>query len=141
MASFLYFSCELDKGTGAIDFDTDTFWVMLLDAAGVAAANEIIHTRRSDVTGEITGATGYTAGGKVCTITVSQDAAARRTFYTFQAVTWTGFTGTAYGAVYYKRRGGAASADNLVALNDFGSAITLTASPLTIADGIITVQH
>lgn len=140
MASFIYNSFWDDLARGNIDLDTDTFWVMLLDSAGVAAANKDTHTKRSDLTGEIT-ATGYSAGGKVVTVTVTQNLGSDRSLYTFQTVNWTGFTGTAYGAAYYKRRGGAASADNLVAINDFGAAVTLTSTTMVIADCIITLQN
>lgn len=140
MASFVYNSFWDDLAKGSIDLDTDTFWVMLIDAAGVAAANKGAHTKRSDVTGEIT-ATGYSAGGKVITCVVSLVVASNRSLFTFQSVNWTGFTGTAAGMVGYKRRGGAASADNLLFLNDFGGNVTLTATTLQVADSVITLQN
>lgn len=140
MASFLYNSFWNDVANANIDVGADTFWVMLIDAAGVAAANKDTHAKRSDVTGEIT-ATGYTAGGKVCTVTTTQINATDRQVTTFASVSWSGFTGTAHGAVYYKRRGGAASADELVGINDFGGPLTLTATTLVIADSVITQQN
>lgn len=139
MASFIYNSFWDDLGKGNLDLDTNTFWGMLIDAAGVAAASKASHAKRSDVTGEIT-ATGYSAGGKVVTVTVTQGVS-NRTLYTFQSMNWTGFTGSAAGLVYYRRRGGAASADELVGLNDFGGIVTLTSTTLVVADSIITVQN
>jgi hypothetical protein len=140
VASFIYNSFWEDVAKGAIDCDTDTFWVMLIDSAGVAAANKDTHTKRSDVTGDIT-ATGYTAGGKVCTVTVAKNTTTDRVTITFAAVDWTSFTGTSYGAVYYKRRGGASSADELVALNDFGGPVAISGTTMSIANSVITIQN
>lgn len=140
MASFVYNSFWDDLTKGNIVPSTDVFWVMLLNEAGVAAANKDTHTKRSDVTGEIT-ATGYSAGGKVITCTVSSLVAVDRQLITFPSVNWPDFTGTAYGAVIYKRRGGVSSADNLVAINDFGGGVTLTDTTLAIADSVIQVQN
>ena len=68
MASLIYNSAIDDMAKGAIDFDTDTFKVMLVTSTYVA--NKDTHTKRSDVTNEVSG-TGYTAGGadSSCTVT------------------------------------------------------------------------
>jgi len=102
--------------------------------------NKDTHTKRSDITNEIT-ATGYTTGGKACTVAVAKDTATDRVTVTFQSVNWTGFTGTARKAIYYKSRGGASSADELVGVNDFGADVTLTASTFVVADTILTYQN
>lgn len=138
MASFVYTSCIEDNAKGAIDFDTDTFWVML--TTNTYTENKDTHTKRSDITNEIS-ATGYSAGGKVCTAVVAKDTATDRVTVTFQSVNWTGFTGTARKAVYYKRRGGASSADELVGVNDFGSDVTVTSSTFVVADTVLTYQN
>ncbi len=138
MASFAYTSCIEDAAKGAIDFDTDTFYVMLVTSS--YTENKDTHTKRSDITNEIT-ATGYTTGGKACTVAVAKDTATDRVTVTFQSVNWTGFTGTARKAIYYKSRGGASSADELVGVNDFGADVTLTASTFVVADTILTYQN
>jgi hypothetical protein len=138
VASFAYTSCIEDAAKGAIDFDTDTFWVMLTD--NTYTENKDTHTKRSHITGEIT-ATGYSAGGKVCTVAVAKNTTTDQVTVTFQSVNWTGFTGTARKAVYYKRRGGASSADELVGVNDFGADVTLTSSTFVVADTILTFQN
>ena len=61
MASFGYNSMLRDTVTGAIDFDTDTFKVMLV---GAGYTESRAHSKRSDVSSEVSGA-GYTAGGAV----------------------------------------------------------------------------
>jgi hypothetical protein len=138
VASFVYTSCIEDNAKGAIDFDTDTFWVMLVTSS--YTENKDTHTKRSDITNEIS-ATGYSAGGKVCTAVVAKDTGTDQVTVTFQSVNWTGFTGTARKAVYYKRRGGASSADELVGVNDFGGDVTLTASTFVVADTVLTYQN
>jgi len=141
MASFLFNSYWDDVDRGNIILATHTFRVMLITAAGVAAANKDTWTKRSDATTYEITATGYTAGGAVCAVTLAQELAGDRQVATFGTVTWPGFTGSAAGAVYYRSRGGAATADELVGLNDFGGVVTLTATPLVIANTIRTIQN
>lgn len=68
MASLIYNSAIDDMAKGAIDFDTDTFKVLLVTSS--YSPNKDTHTKRSDVTNEVSG-TGYTAGGatSACTVT------------------------------------------------------------------------
>ena len=102
MASLIYNSCIDDMARGAIDFDTDTFKVMLVTST-------------------------YTANDKV---TLS-----------FAAVSWSTATITARGAVYYKSRGGASSADELVAYVDFGGDVSSTGATFTLGSSVITLQN
>ena len=67
----------LDCVTGAVDYDTDTFYVMLLAAA--YTPNFDTHTRRSDLTNEVANSGTYAAGGDSVTVTVASfNARARR---------------------------------------------------------------
>lgn len=117
MASKLYNSCLFYCAKGLIDFDSDTFYAMLVSSAYTPDVDA--HDYRNDVTNEISG-TNYTAGGAATTVTVTQDNANNRVSIAFSAVTWAAATiSDARGAVIYKRRGGAASADELVAYVDF----------------------
>lgn len=130
MASFVYDSLPEAVCRGNVDFDTDTFKVILVEAGYIA--NKGTHAHRSDVTHEVTGA-GYTAGGAAIRCTVARSATGGRTSIGFDAVDWTASTITARGAVIYKAAtGGAAATDPLVCYVDFGSNIVSTASTFTL---------
>jgi hypothetical protein len=114
---------------GDLDFDTATFKVMLVTSSYVENKD---HDFRDDVTDEVVG-TNYTAGGETATVTVSAiDTANDRVEFALGGASWATSTITAAGAVYYVSRGGAASADELVAFNDFGGNITSTAGTFTL---------
>jgi hypothetical protein len=114
--------------TGAIDFDTDTFKIMLVTSS--YTPNKDTHTKRSNVTNEITG-TGYTSGGTTTTVTVTNDTANDRIDIDFSDVSWTSATLTAAAAVIYKSTGTAAS-DNLVAYLDFAGNVISTNGTFTV---------
>lgn len=128
MASLIYNSCLNDMATGAIDFDTNSFKILLVTSSYVP--NKDTHTKRSDVTNEITG-TGYTAGGASSAVTVTNDTANDRIDINFADVSWASSTITAAAAVIYKTTG-TASADNLVAYLDFGGNVTSTNGTFTL---------
>lgn len=139
MPSLIYNSAVRDTATGAIDFDTDTFWAMLTTAT--YTENKDTHTKRSDVTNEVTG-TGYSAGGQVITVSVAAvDTANDRVVITIGPVSWAASTITARKMVVYKRRGGAATADELVFVNDFGSDVISANGTFTVAANTITLQN
>jgi hypothetical protein len=138
MASLIFTSFLEDLARGAIDMDTDTFRVLLTTSA--YTENKDTHLKRSDVTNEVTG-TGYTAGGVVTTITVTKDTVNDRLDITLGAVSWASSTITARKAVYYKSRGGASSADELVAVNDFGSDVTSTGATFSLALSTVRLQN
>ncbi len=113
----LYNSFLFDVTTGNIDLNTDTFYAMLVTSA--YTFNQDTHTRRSDITNEVVG-TGYTAGGQALTgVTVTQDNTGNRVWFDCNDPSWPSATITARGMVVYKRRGGLASADELVGFYDF----------------------
>ena len=138
MASLIYNSAIDDMAKGAIDFDTDTFKVMLVTST--YTANKDTHTKRSDVTNEVSG-TGYTAGGVTSACTVTKDTANDKVTLSLAAVSWATSTITARGAVYYKSRGGASSADELVAYVDFGGDVSSTAATFSLGSSTITLQN
>lgn len=138
MASLIFTSFLEDLARGAIDMDTDTFKVLLTTSS--YTENKDTHTKRSDVTNEVTG-TGYTAGGVTCTVTVTKDTANDRLDITLGAVSWPSSTITARKAVYYKSRGGAASADEIVAVNDFGSDVVSTGATFSLAPSTVRFQN
>jgi len=136
MASLIFNKALEAWAKGLIDFDSDTFKVMLTTSA--YSEDKGVHDFRNDVTNEVSGA-GYTAGGNNVAVSATLDAANNRIDITLGGTTWPSSTITARKAVYYKSRGGAPSADEIIAVNDFGEdkvsalgTFTLNASTLRI---------
>lgn len=129
MASLIYNSFADDLCKGNVNPNSDTFYAMLVTSS--YTPNKDTHTKRSDVTNEVTG-TGYTAGGKAVTVTLTKDTANDREDLDFTDLTWTSSTITAAAAVIYKRRGGASSADELVCYLDFGGNVSTTGGTFTL---------
>lgn len=125
MASIVYNSAIEDNIKGNIDYDTDTFYGMIVTSS--YTPDKDAHQKRSDITNEVVG-TGYTAGGAETAVTVTRDDVNDRTDITFGDISWPGATLTGRGIVIYKRRGGASSADELVAYVDWGSDKSATAA-------------
>lgn len=138
MASLIYNSFWEDLARGAIDLDSDTFKVMLTTSS--YSQDKDADLKRSAVTNEVSG-TGYSAGGTAATFTVTKDTANDRLDVTLGGVSWTTATITARKAVYYKSRGGASSADELVAVIDFGSDVVSTAGTFTLTASTIRIQN
>jgi len=128
MASLIYNSCVHDAAIGSIDFDTDTFKMLLVTSTYSASKT---HSKRSDITNEVSG-TGYTAGGNAAAATVSIDNVNNRVDVSWSITNWTTATITARAGVIYKSRGGLASADELVGYVDFGSDVTSTAGTFSV---------
>lgn len=123
MPSLIYNSCIRDASVGNIDFDTDTFKMMLVTSTYTASKS---HAKRSEITNEVSG-TGYTAGGNAAACTVAAtDNVNNDVEITFSITSWTSATITARAGVIYKSRGGLASADELVGYVDFTSDTTST---------------
>lgn len=129
MASLIYNSCIRDAIVGSIDFDSDTFKMMLVTSSYTPSKS---HSKRSDITNEVSG-TGYTTGGNSCTATVaSVDNVGNDVEISFTVTTWASSTITARGGVIYKSRGGSSSADELVGYVDFGSDVSSTNGDFTV---------
>ena len=102
--------------------------------------DQATNTKRSDVTNEVTGA-GYSTGGIQATVSsIVKDTGNRRTRITFALAEWTTATISATRAVYYKRRGGAATADELVGVNDFGGTYAVTGGTFRIPASTFDIQ-
>lgn len=117
MTTLVYNSFVDDWAKGNVVPEDDTFYLLLVTSSYVP--DKDAHTKRSDVTNEVSGA-GYVAGGAAIACTVASVPAADRETLTFATTAWDPSTITARGGVIYKSRGGAASADELVAYLDFG---------------------
>lgn len=129
--TFHWYGLGLQKAiSGTIDLDTDTFKMMLTTSA--YTPNIDTHDFRDDVTNEVTG-TGYTAGGATLSgVGVTYDAASNQVRVTWTDPTWPGSTITARTAVIYKSRGGAASADELLAYVTESADVTSTGATFTV---------
>ena len=115
---------------GNIDLDTDTFKLMLTTSAYTPDIDA--HDFRNDVTNEVTG-TGYTAGGVTLSgVSVTYDAASNQVRISWTDPALTGATITARTAVIYKSRGGASSADELLAYCTEASDISSSAGTFTV---------
>jgi hypothetical protein len=137
MASLVYNAGKVAIVDGTIDLDGDTINVLLVTSS--YTPNKDTHDFRDDVTNEISG-TGYTTGGMaLASKTVTQDNTNDRAVFDAADLAWTTATITARAAVLYKARGGASSADELIAYIDFLVDKASTAATFTIqwhADGI-----
>lgn len=135
MASFAYDSYLDDVLAGTI-VKTDTYFVMLTTSA--YTPNQATDLKRSAVTNEVTG-TGYTAGGQAIVPTFTKDTTNHKQVIVFPQVTWPTSTITARRAVYYKRRAGVATTEELVAQDDFVTDVVTTAGTFTLAATTINV--
>ena len=132
MASIIYNSMLNDLSRGAIDFDTDTFKCMLVTSSYTPSKS---HSKRSDITNEVTG-TGYTTGGNTATATVAAiNNTSNLQDISWSITSWTSSTITARGAVVYKARGGASSADELVGYLDFVTDQSSSGGTFTVTVG------
>ena len=117
--------------------DSNTFKMMLVTSSYVP--DKDTHTKRSDVTNEVTG-TGYSTGGTTCTCTVVKDTANDKVTLTFAVTDWPTSTITARAAVIYQSTG-TASSDRLVVYDDFGSNVVSSTATFSVAQNIITLQN
>jgi len=138
MASLIYNQMFGRWANGNINFGSDSFKVMLLTSA--YTENKDTHTYRSDLTNEVSGA-GYTAGGNAVTFSVTVDTTNDRLDITLGGTTWPSSTITARKAAYYKARGGAPTADELIALNDFGSDVVTSSGTFTLNASTLRIQN
>jgi hypothetical protein len=141
MADVIYNSFKRDIMNGSIDLDTDAINVMLVTST--YTVNQDTHTKRSDITNEVTG-TGYSAGGQALAgKAVTVDNTDNEGVFDANDVTWSTSTITARGAVLYKARGGASSADELIAYLDFSTDKISSAGDFIIAwnaEGILNLN-
>lgn len=133
MASFIFDHALYAGLSGGLNFETDAFRVLLLDAAGVALANKGTQTHRGPFTGNEIAGTGYTSGGVAADLSVSKDTTNHRIEIALPGNVWASAGFTAYGALYVRWRGGASTSDEVVALNDFGGPVVATAGNWTLA--------
>lgn len=120
----------LNMAKGNIDLDTDTFKIMLTTSS--YTPDQDAHDYRNDVTNEVSG-TGYTSGGATLSgVSVTYDSGTNELRIKWSDPTWPSSTITARTAVIYKSRGGASSADELLAYCTESGDITSTNGTFTV---------
>lgn len=130
MTTSFYDSFWHDMAQGLVVPSSDTVYLML--ATSSYTPSKSAHSKRSDVTNEVTG-TGYVSGGTPITITLTAASGnGDLELYGSNDAVWTTATITAAYGIAYKHRGGAASADNLYWLDDFGGSFTSTSGTFTV---------
>lgn len=128
-ASLIYDSFFGDIFAANIAVNTDTFKCELVTST--YSPNKGTHAKRSSITNEVSG-TGYTAGGTTCTVAGALDTTNHRYDVTITGPSWSTATITARAMIVYKSRGGASSADELIAYIDFGSDVSSTAATFAV---------
>jgi hypothetical protein len=141
MANVIYNSFKRDIMNGSIDLDTDTINIMLVTST--YTPDQDAHTKRSDVTNEVSG-TGYASPGQALAgKVVSADNTDNEGVFDANDTTWTSATITARGAVLYKARGGASSADELICYFDFSTDKTSSGGDFVVqyaAEGVLNLN-
>ena len=126
-----YLSGKLAEAKGNIDWDVDTLKIMLTTSS--YTPDQANHDYRDDVTNEVGASGTYSAGGGTITgVAVSKDTGSLEVRYLWDDLSFTGATITARTAVLYKSRGGAASADELIAYCTESADVSSTASTFTV---------
>jgi hypothetical protein len=127
VASVVYSSFLADVFAGNCN-TSHSYKAMLVTSA--YAENRATHTKRSDVTNEVSG-TGYTAGGAAITLSASLNTSTHRLTLTIPTTTWASSTITARKMIVYRARGGASSADELVCCIDNGTDVITSSTTMT----------
>jgi hypothetical protein len=116
MASFVYTSLPADVFNGNVN-TTHNFRAILCSSAHTL---DRLHTKRNQLTNELATGNGYTQGGTAVTLSVSTNTSTHKMTLSIPAVSWPSSTLTARTMHIVRWRGGAASADELVAVVDNG---------------------
>lgn len=109
--------------------DTDTVYAMVLSSSYTP---NVAHVWRSDVVGSEVSGTGYVAGGVQVPVIVTRDDATDSTLTQFEGIILPSCTISGRYVAYYKRLGGAASADPLLMVVDWGATYASTAAVFPI---------
>lgn len=139
MASANFSNLTRHLAKGDIDFDVNTFKVLLVTALP-SEANLDSWVFRSDIANEVANGNGYTTGGKDATLTWTLNTTAHTLTITVPQLVWTTSTFTARYLVCRKARGGLASADELAFYLDFGADVSPTAGSLTVNSSTLTIN-
>ncbi len=127
-ANFLSLGLK-DMVCGTVKPQGSTMGAMLMTGF---AWNQDTNRFRSDISGELASATGYTYGGATVTnSTISYDTASNEIRWDFDDPTWTSASFSASQMVIYNRRGGTSSADEVLMYIEFGGTQTVSSGTFT----------
>lgn len=132
----IFNSFWIDLFRQRIALESDEVRVMLTSGY---AADKDAHARRSDVAAFEVSGTGYTAGGEIAAVTVTESG--DLVDATLAGVTWAAATLSATGAVYYKARGGDAASDELILALDFGTPVSSTSDAWSLTASILRLNN
>lgn len=107
-----------------LNLSAGNFWAMLL---GTGYTPSPSHSFRSDLSAEVTG-TGYTAGGVAAPLTITRNDALDEIIVRAEQIIHPAFTASPRYVAYYQKLGGAASADRVVMIVDWGAVYPATGS-------------
>lgn len=133
----IYVSCAFDIANGDIDFDTDSFKFVLLSNA--YTPNLATHSKRSNLTNEVSGA-GYTTGGVAITPVLAEVDGEQRTKITFPGVTLPNTTLSNVRYQVFFKSSGTASTDRLIGYVDFGSNQNPINANLSISQSVFSLN-
>jgi hypothetical protein len=128
MASIIYDSFLADLASGNAN-TSHSYKAMPVTSS--YAEDRGAHSKRSSVTSFEVSGTGYTAGGASVTLSASLNTTTHKVTLTIGTVSWPSSTITARKLVVYRARGGASSADELVACIDNGTDLVSSNSTMT----------
>lgn len=138
MASFVYNTTLFKSYDSTFDWSAGTTKVALVTAS--YTPDKDAHDFFADVTNEVIGSTGYTAGGNTVTPTVTQDNANDEIDIVLPGTSWASSTITARAAVYYRDTGNAATSE-LLAYIDFGGNVSSSNGTFTLTQSTYTVSN
>ncbi len=133
----IYNSCLFDTWRGLINFESDSFNVMLLSADYERDGKN--HRRRSDVSDfEVTGE-GYKTGGSRASVAILDAADDDALDISLGGSRWPRASINARYAVYY-RNGGDEADDELVALIDFGENVVSSNGTFVLSESTLRIR-
>ena len=138
MPSLIHDSCLFEALTGQISFESDEFGVML---AGADYVPDQTLRRRVDVEAYEVSGEGYRPGGTRAEVSIDLDPDNHAIEIRLGAARWPGSKITARYAVYFKRNGGSAADDELVASIDFEEDIVATRSLFSVAESVLRIVN
>lgn len=139
MATFAFNSHFENLSLGRLEVGTSVVKALITSSSYVPSKRN--HSTRANITNEVSG-TGYTAGGVVVTATLSQDLATDRTTLTLGAISIPNTTVSGMrNVLYYVSNGGAASADYLIMVSDFGSDYSTSNQTISIGSSTVSITN